>query len=105
MAKGKTEIQWSAKAVSDLQGIAEYIRQHSPRAARKLKQDIIRKTRRLALFPLSGQKLFEFPDEDYRQLVFGNYRIIYEAVGDRVEILTVVHAKRDLRSLPLGRDG
>ncbi|MDA0841236.1 MAG: type II toxin-antitoxin system RelE/ParE family toxin [Planctomycetota bacterium] len=102
-AKGKTKIVWSATAVADLQGIAEYIRQDSPSAARKIKEEIIRKTRRLAKYPLSGAILSEFPGENYRQVPFGNYRIIYEPVAGEVEILTVLHVKRNLKLILQGR--
>jgi toxin ParE1/3/4 len=91
-------IVWSAQAVADLQEIAAYIRQHRPRSAERMRQQIRNATRRLARFPLSGRTVPEFPAGPYRELIVREYRIIYEATGQQVEILTILHGKRDLPS-------
>ena len=39
--------------------------------------------------PLAGRKVPEFSREDIRELIEGNYRIVYQAFSDRLVILTV----------------
>lgn len=99
MGKRKAKIVWSAQALENLRDIAAYIRQYNPRAARRIRQQITDATRRLAQFPLSGRIVPEFPDDNYREVIVRDYRIIYEPTQGKVEILTVVHGRRDLPSL------
>ena len=56
--------------------------------------------RRLARFPLSGRVVPEFPTGSFREVLVGNYRIIYEPAERQVEILTIMHGARDLTALP-----
>ena len=50
----------------------------------------------LALFPQSGRHLPEASRKDVRELIWGNYRIIYRIRPDQVAILTVRHTKQVL---------
>lgn len=90
----KASIVWSAKAREDLKEIVLYIREDSPEAARRMAAKIKEKTTRLELFPDSGRTLQEYPDLPYREIIIGNYRVIYEHKNGMVEILTVRHGKR-----------
>jgi plasmid stabilization system protein ParE len=36
----------------------------------------------------------ELPDTGFREVIVGNYRVIYRVVGNTVEILTVMHGRR-----------
>jgi plasmid stabilization system protein ParE len=49
---------------------------------------------RLLRFPRLGRVVAEARDENIRELVYQNYRIIYRIAGESIEILTVVHGKR-----------
>lgn len=53
---------------------------------------------RLALFPESGRILPEFPDLSYREVIVGNYRVVYRQDGATVWILAVVHGATAHRS-------
>ena len=46
------------------------------------------------MFPCSGQIVRELGREEIRELLKGNYRIVYRVAEDRVEILTVYHSAR-----------
>ena len=51
----------------------------------------------LKTFPQAGRTVPEKNDENVRELIEGNYRIIYEVVSaDQISILTVYHSARDL---------
>jgi len=49
---------------------------------------------RLGLFPESGRVVPEFEKSEIREIILGNYRIIYRYSPDLVEILTVYHSSR-----------
>jgi plasmid stabilization system protein ParE len=46
--------------------------------------------------PKSGRKVPELNKKEYRELVFGNYRIIYKMRGKTLYVLTVRHFKQIL---------
>ena len=100
MHRRTVQVIWSPQALHELRAIIDYIRQDSPQAAIRVGREIRNSTRRLARFPLSGRLLPEFPESGLREVLVRSYRIIYDPIADRVEILTVVHGSRELPSLP-----
>lgn len=90
-------IIWTKFARQDLKGIAEYIARDSVNYARIQVQRITIKTKVLKLQPYSGRIVPEVNEENVRELIEGNYRIIYEIVNaERIDILTIHHSSRDL---------
>jgi plasmid stabilization system protein ParE len=51
---------------------------------------------KLKSFPRIGRRVPEADEETIRELLYHNYRIIYRIRKDFVEIITVVHGRRDL---------
>lgn len=90
-------IGWSRRALSDLEGIAEYIATDSPTYAGVVVKKILNQTRILARFPCAGRKVPEFDDENVRELIVFSYRIIYRLQEDEVVIAAVIHGKRNLQ--------
>ena len=84
---------WSAEARSNLLVIYEYIAQDSPQRAESFVVKLISKTDRLKRFPFSGRIVPELAKESPppRKIIVGNYRIIYQARADKVEIVPVYH--------------
>ncbi len=88
-------IVWTDKARRDLRQIVRYLRRYSPQAAEEMGRRITAATRRLAEFPLSGRAVPELPDSSLREVIVGDYRVIYEPTeNDTVEILSVLHSMR-----------
>jgi addiction module RelE/StbE family toxin len=85
---------WTEPARDDLREIFRFIRQDNPVAARNLIRELRQKVERLARFPLSGRDVPELPDAGLREVIVGNYRVVYRVVSNTVEILTVVHGRR-----------
>ena len=56
--------------------------------------DVLSTVQRLADFPNSGKIVSELNKPDIREILFGNYRIIYRVKNDLIEILTVYHGAR-----------
>lgn len=92
-----SEIIWTQVALDDLAGIRDYIARDSLYYAEKFVDDVFTAVERLEQFPESGRKVPERNDQNFREIIFGMYRIIYRLVRDNVYIVTVVHGKRDFR--------
>jgi toxin ParE1/3/4 len=88
-------VRFSPRAVRDLNAIAEYIRQHNPTAALKVRAAILSSIETLTLFPYAGRKQ---STEGVRKLVVRKYPyIVYFTVGEaagEVAILTIRHSAR-----------
>jgi len=54
---------------------------------------------KLATFPLMVSRVPEFPDLPYRQIVVGDYRVIYrfDDKHNRILVASVVHGRRLLK--------
>ncbi len=87
---------WGDVAVSDLEGIYDYIARDSHQYARHQIERIHQSTERLRQFPESGRTVPEFPHLPHREIIVDNYRVIYRyaADSDRVFVIAVVHGRR-----------
>ena len=90
------QVVWSQEATGDLERIARYIDRDSPAYARALVRRVLESTRTLADFPRIGRVVPELGDEDFRELVVHNYRIIYRIEDDVVTIAAVAHSRQSL---------
>lgn len=90
------ELIWSERAISDVENVYDYIANDSPMYARLTSENIIGSVERLQSFPESGHHLPEFPQLPYKEVIIGNFRVIYkyDSGTDEVKIVTVVHGSR-----------
>jgi plasmid stabilization system protein ParE len=91
------KIFWSPRAHQDLHQIADLIAQDKPRAALQWAQKVYKKVSRLKKFPHSGRVVAERGRQDLREIIVGNYRVIYKIIGKSIYILTVFHGAKKLR--------
>jgi toxin ParE1/3/4 len=92
-------LNWTLKAQAALDAIYDYIHSDAPIYAERFVGQIIEAVDRLGDFPFSGRVVPEAARDDIREVIFHNYRIIYRVVSaERIDILTVLHASRDLAS-------
>jgi plasmid stabilization system protein ParE len=68
----------------------------APEYAAALVGGIVGATEPLATFPRIGRTVPEFADDTLREIVFENYRIVYEIHGDAVTLLSVLHSAMDV---------
>jgi len=96
MTKKLHAVEWTVPALRSLLEVVQYIKADDPEAAQRFGKEIKKKVARLAQFPNSGRMVPEFPTSGLREVIVGNYRIIYRLVSkkSRVEILTVHHGAR-----------
>jgi len=91
------QINWTFQSKDDLKSIAEYISKDSKKYARLQIQRIRQRTKILNSQIYSGKMVSEMDKQNIRELIEGNYRIIYLIINDeRIDILTVHHSARDL---------
>ena len=92
------QIIWVEKAINDLNEIAEYIAKESPRYADMVVDNIMDKTQLLKEYPEIGRIVPEINQPHIRELIEGNYRIIYEIIDkDTIELLTIHHSAKLLK--------
>ena len=92
-------ITWTSLARRDLEEITAYIAKDSPDYAPQFARKIAEATLRLTEFPLSGRRVPDLGIARVREVVFQNYRIIYEARTDGVVILAVMHGAMDFGTM------
>jgi toxin ParE1/3/4 len=88
------EVRWTPQAADDLEVIADFISVDSSHYASLFVIDVLDATQRLENFPRSGRIVPESNDPIIREIILGNYRIVYRVKPDLVEILTVYHGTR-----------
>lgn len=92
------EVRWTPQAVDDLESIAGFIAKDSPYYARLFAIDVLGAVDRLPKFPKSGRVVPELRNPIIREIILGNYRIVYRLRGNLVEILTIYHGAKLLHS-------
>jgi toxin ParE1/3/4 len=90
---------WSIPARNDLKLIYDYIAKDSRYYATNVVENIVSKAENLDEFPEIGRVVPEIGDENVRELIIYSYRLIYEVVPNDVQILAIIHGKRDFSSL------
>lgn len=85
------EVTWTPQAAGDLESITEFIAADSPHYASLFAIDVIGSALRLNTFPEMGRMVPEMQESSIRELILGNYRLIYRAKESVVEILSVYH--------------
>lgn len=91
------KIKWSKDSIHDLKEICRFIAEDSPYYAILFKDRIFEMVEHLELFPEMGRKVPEDDDPKVRELIYKNYRIIYQVKEDYLEIITVIHGSRLLK--------
>lgn len=89
-------IRWSNAAIVSFEDICNYIEQFSLPFAKLLAKNINLRVKRLGEHPLMGRGVPEFPDKDYREVIYRDYRIIYRVKEEIVEIGLIWHGARIL---------
>lgn len=88
-------IVWTDPAVSDLNSIHEYISRDSEIYADSVLSEIFDAVDCLIDFSESGRVVPELNEPQTREIIVGNYRIMYDTHKDTIRILTVLHGARN----------
>lgn len=90
-------VVWSPLALEKLESIAKFIALDKPSAAEEWVNDIFDRTELIGSQPEMGREVPELLGSSYREIVFGNYRIIYKIEHD-IKILTLRNSHQLLSS-------
>jgi len=97
-------VKWSVPARNDLKQIHDYIAKDSEYYAQNVIQEIVAKTEALTEHPEIGRIVPEIGDQNIRELIIYSYRLIYESSLADIEILAIIHGRRDFNSAWVSRD-
>ena len=92
------KIVWTEISILDLKEIFDYIAEDSDRYATLTTNKIYQRVQVIAYNPFLGRIVPEFNEKLLRELIEGNYRIIYRIKGEsQIDILRVYHSARLLK--------
>jgi addiction module RelE/StbE family toxin len=92
------QIIWTEMAQYDLQDIYDYISKDSELYALRLIDKIVERTEILIDHPKTGRVVPEFRNNQIREVIEGNYRIVYYLEKEEeVKIVRVFHGARLLK--------
>jgi len=89
-------IIWSPLSLERVAEIADYIARDNLTAAERWVNEIFKLVEQLEDLPKLGRIVPEIERDDFREIIKGNYRIIYRVEPEQVSILTVRHGKQIL---------
>ncbi len=92
----RCSVRWSAEAIGNLRAIIEHIAVDSPSRAHAFAEKLLQSAARLGAFPGSGRRVPELADQipPPREILVGEYRLLYREGARGVEIVTIVHGRR-----------
>jgi toxin ParE1/3/4 len=94
------QVSWTKLAIEDLKSIYEHISIDSKQYAWRLVEKITERVGQLETFPVRGRIVPEFENETIRELIEGNYRIVYKIKSKQeVAIVRVHHSSRLLKEV------
>lgn len=91
------KVIWTEFAIEDLKSIHDYIAQDSKFYADRFIEKIISRVDQLESQPKSGRIVPEFHIDTLRELIEGNYRIIYKINSDFIAVTRVHHSAQQLK--------
>ncbi len=95
------KIVWTTLALDDLKQIHDYISLDSKFYADRFVSKIISRVDQLEVFPNSGRVVPDVNQEHLRELIEGNYRIVYKINTDHIGIVRIHHSARLLKEVEI----
>lgn len=95
--EGEKKIIWSAHAAKDLGAVFDYVFADNSKAAANLYDEIWESTLRLKRHCLLGRIVPELNELSFRELLVGEYRIIYSVLSAEIRVLRVLHSRQLFR--------
>jgi plasmid stabilization system protein ParE len=89
------KVYWTLRAKQHLRSIYDFIAADSKQAAQDTIDNITNRSKQIASFPRSGRIVSHLDNDNIREIVEGNYRIVYHLISDRIDVIAVVHTARN----------
>jgi len=87
------KVVWSPLALEKLEATAKFIALDKPSAADKWVNDVFDRTDLLGSQPELGREVPELLGSNYREIIFGSYRIIYK-IENEIKVLTIRNSRQ-----------
>ena len=91
------EVIWTKEALERLADIEEFIAKDSQKRAEKFINYLIERGESISRNPQIGRTVPEISNSEIREIIVKKYRIVYENMKNRIEILTVFEGHRQLK--------
>ena len=95
------KVFWTENAIQDLLGIKDFISQDSISRAEEWLIELYAAGENLAQFSNRGRIVPEFNQDNLRELLIENYRLVYRIKSSSVEVITVFEGHRQLKAKDL----
>ena len=90
------KVVWTNEALDDLEAIGVFHERTSASYAASLVERLFEAVVILEEYPRSGRKVQEIDHDGVRELIVERYRVVYQLMRDRVEVIAVLHSRQDL---------
>ena len=88
------KVRWSRLALRRLLEIVDTISIDRPEAAQRWAAGVLAAVERLESFPGQGRMVPEVGQPSTRELIYGEYRVVYKIESRAIGVLTVRHGRR-----------
>jgi plasmid stabilization system protein ParE len=95
-------IVWSPTARRRAQAAVDQIALDRPQASLEWLDRLVRRVELLRNLPEQGRVVPEWHESSVREVFHDPYRVIYEVLDDRLEVLTLSHFRQELPPQPPG---
>ena len=86
---------WTLRALEDLELTTEYLSKDSPMFAASFVDQVLHAAATLTIYPNRGRYSPDLDDPEIREIFVKQHRLIYNVIGDRVNIIRLVHMARN----------
>jgi len=94
------KLAWTKRAQDDLISIGKYIAEDNLVNAKKWIKKLRARARKITDAPMSGRVVPEFENNNIREVLLGNYRIVYLVQNETILIITVFEGHKLLIKAP-----
>lgn len=95
-------VLWTGPALRDLEDNFEYIAEQQPAAALRVFERLQARASQLAAQTLRGRRVPELRElgiDSHRELIEAPWRIIHRPAGDRVYVIAIFDARRNVQNV------
>jgi len=92
------KIIWTETASSDLESVFDFISKDSTIYAATFIQSVVDSAESLSEMSKRFRYVPELSKEEIREVIIGNYRLIYLVSEESIHILALIHGSRDLKA-------
>ena len=91
------KIRMSIRSLKDINEIKDYISKNNPGIAVKFISKIVEIIDSIPDNPLKGRVVPEYLNPNIREIIFKNYRIVYQLLDKTISILTIFESHKLLK--------